>query len=273
MEENRLEMSHPVRKRSPSMASHKLAKEWAIKNPYRWLGFSLTLVGAIISPVFYFIVGSSPLSALGISFIMLGLTCIALANTRPPISPEASQTMFQTGIENIAALLEELGLSGKAIYLPRSLRDGRSQALVPLRQNGASVRISGKVAGRLIVRYGHQPEDLGIAVTTPGSVCVEALEVELGSSADGIAAALTHVLVGMLDIASSVSVNVIDSKVNIEVSNPKLSYENIWFYRSLGSPLASIAATVASEVFDKPVTVALERNLGSKSIIELEVLS
>jgi hypothetical protein len=254
------------------MASHKPAQKRAISNPYMWLGFGLTLIGAIVSPVFYFIVGSAPLSALGISFIMLGLTCIALANTRPAISPEASQTMFQTGIENIAALLEELGLSGKAIYLPRSLRDGRSQALVPLRQDGTPVRISGKIPGRLIVRYGHQPEDLGVAVTTPGSVCLEALEVEPGSSADGIESALTRVLVGMLDIASSVSANATDGKVNIEVSNPKLSYENIWFYRSLGSPLASISATIASEILDKPVMVALEQNHGSKSIIELEVL-
>jgi len=75
----------------------------------------LTLSGATLSPVFYFILDSVPFAALGLSFIMLGLTCIALANTRPPISPEASQMMLQTGIQNIAALLEELGLNAKAI--------------------------------------------------------------------------------------------------------------------------------------------------------------
>jgi hypothetical protein len=181
--------------------------------------------------------------------------------------------MFQTGIENIAALLEELGLSGKAIYLPRSMRDGRSQALVPLRQNSAFARSNHKIAGRLIVRYGHNPDDLGIALTTPGSVCLDTLEVELGPASDVIAAALTHVLVGMLDLASSVSLNASDGKINIEVSNPKLGHENVWFYRSLGSPLASIAATVACESLDKPVTVVSEGNLNGKNVIELEVLS
>lgn len=244
-----------------------------MRNPYTLLGFGLTLSGATLSPVFYFILGSVPLSALGLSFIMLGLTCIALANTRPPISPEASQMMLQTGIQNTAALLEELGLNAKAIYLPRSLRNGRSQALIPLRENLASVQISDRIPGRLIVRYGRDPDDLGIAVTTPGSICLDGLEGELGPSSADLASALTHILVGMLDIASSVSVNAGNSRVNVQVSNPKLSYENIWFYRSLGSPLASIAATVASEALDKPVMVAQEEHRGGKSVIELEVLS
>lgn len=237
-----------------------------------WLGLGLTLVGACISPVFYFILDSVPFTALGISFIMIGLTCIALANTRPPISPEASQMMLQTGIENIASLLEELGLSGKAIYLPRSLRDGRSQALVPLRQEQAVARISGRIPGRLIVRYGRDPEDLGIAVTTPGSICMDGLEGKPGSTSTELEASLTHILVGMLDIAGSVSVTAGDNRVNIEVSSPKLTYDNIWFYRSLGSPLASIAATVASEAFDKPVMVSRDEQRNKRSVIELEVL-
>ena len=238
-----------------------------------WLGLGLTVAGAVISPVFYFILESVPLSALGISFLMLGLTCIALANTRPPISPEASQMMLQTGIENIAALLEELGISGKAVYLPPSLRNGRAQALVPLRQDQGTIQINGRIPGRLIVRYGRNPEDLGIAITTPGSLCLEGLEIQPGPTSAELSAALTHVVVGMLDIASSLTVNTHDSRINIEVSNPKLSYQNIWFYRSLGSPLASIAATVASEALDKPIVVEEEEHRGNKSIIKLEVLS
>ncbi|MBI4294883.1 MAG: hypothetical protein HY669_01800 [Chloroflexi bacterium] len=254
------------------MPSRKRAKELATRSPYLWLGLGLTLAGAILAPVFYFIVESAPLSAAGLSFIMLGLTCIALANTRPPISPEASQMMIRAGMENIAALLEELGLSSKAIYLPHSLRDGRSQALVPLRQDAGSIQIRDKIPGRLIVRYGRDPGDLGIAITTPGSICVEGLGAKPGATAAEIEAALSQILVGMLDIASSVSVNAADGKVSVEVSNPKLSYQNIWFYRSLGSPMASVAAAVASEAFDRPVIVTRDDNYKGKSVIELEVL-
>ncbi len=181
--------------------------------------------------------------------------------------------MLQTGIENIAALLEELGLRGKAIYLPPSLRNGRAQALIPLRHDQNPVQITNRIQGRLIVRYGHDPEALGIAVTTPGSICLDGLEIQPGPTSAELASAMNHVLVGMLDIASSLTVNTNNSRVNIEVSNPKLSYQNIWFYRSMGSPLASIAATITSEALDKPITVTREEHRGNKNMIELEVLS
>jgi hypothetical protein len=247
-------------------------KERARRNPYSWLGLGLAVAGAISSPVFYFVVGSVPLTAMGISFIMLGLTSAALANTRPPLSPEAGQMMFQAGTENTAALLEELGLNGRAVYLPRSLRDGRSQAVVPLRPDQMREPFNRQVAGGLIVRHGSDPLDMGIAVTTPGSICLDALEVTPGPDPGEIETTLTHILVGMLDIASAVSVAAADGVVKVEVSRPKLTYENLWYYRALGSPMASIAATVTCEAYDRPVTVVRDESQRGKGVIELEVL-
>jgi hypothetical protein len=104
-------------------------------NPYRILGLGLCLAGTIFAPVSYFIINSVPLTAVGISTIVIGFVCIALANTRPYVSPEASELMLKTGMENIAALLEELGIRSKAVYLPSTMRDGHPQALVPLVEN------------------------------------------------------------------------------------------------------------------------------------------
>ncbi len=78
-----------------------------MNNPYRILGLGLSLAGAIFAPISYFIIDSVPLTALGISAIMLGFISIALANTRPYISPEACQLILKTGMENTAALLED----------------------------------------------------------------------------------------------------------------------------------------------------------------------
>ena len=75
----------------------------------------MATAGAVLAPMFYFIVGSAPLTATGISSIILGFTCVAIANARPYISPEACQMLLRTGMENTAALLEELGLNKKAI--------------------------------------------------------------------------------------------------------------------------------------------------------------
>ena len=115
-----------------------------MNQPYRLL--DLLLAGVIFAPVSYFILNSPALTAMGISLLILGFTCIALANTRPYISPEACQVMLRTGMENTAALLEEPGLRNRAIYLPSSLRDGHPQAAIPLAE-GDIQGIRGKIPG------------------------------------------------------------------------------------------------------------------------------
>ena len=93
-------------------------------NPYRLLGIGLTIAGAIFAPVAYFILNSIPLTAIA-SFIDYDwLYQYRIGKARPQISPEASQMILETGMENIGALLEELGLNNKAIYLP-SINENR----------------------------------------------------------------------------------------------------------------------------------------------------
>jgi hypothetical protein len=243
-----------------------------VSNPYRILGLALLLAGVIFAPVSYFVLGSAALAATGISAIILGFTCISLANTRPYISPEACEVLLKTGMENTAALLEELGLRNKAIYLPSSMRDGHPQALIPLVDERTIREVRQKIPGRMIVRYGARPDDMAIAVTTPGSINIDMLETRPGPTAGEIEAAISYILVGLLDLASSVSVNISDKLVDVEVKDPKLGYENIWYYRCLGSPLASIAAAVSSEALNMPVRVSKESYEEGKSDIQLEVL-
>jgi len=231
------------------------------------------LAGAVFAPVAYFLIDSVGLTAIGISAVMLGFTAIALANARPYISPEASEVILKTGMENTAALLEELGLRNKAIYLPSSMRGGRPQALIPLSRDVDINRIKSKIPGRLIVRYGDRPEEMAIAVTTPGSLNLDKLETKPGPDSADIEAALTYVLTGLLDLAHSVSVEITPGRLTIEVGGAKLSYEDIWYYRCLGSPVASVVATIACEALDKPVRIVEEDNIKGKSKIVLEVLS
>lgn len=204
---------------------------------------------------------------------MLGFTCIALANTRPYISPEACEVILKTGMENTAALLEELGLRNKAVYLPSSMRDGHPQALIPLADGRDIEQIKKKIPGRLIVRYGVNPDDMAIAVTTPGSLNIDMLETKPGPTPGEIEAAVTYILTGLLDLASSVSVNLTDAQVNVEVAGSRLHYEDIWYYRCLGSPIASIVAAISSEALEKPIRIKEEDYSKGKSRIILEVLS
>ena len=243
-----------------------------MNNPYRILGLGFCIAGAIFAPISYFIINSAPLTAAGISAVMIGFTCIALANTRPYISPEACQLMLKTGMENTSALLEELELRNKAIYLPSTMRDGHPQALIPLTE-GEGIQVRGKIPGRLIVRYGDNANDMAIAITTPGSINIDLLETRPGPTSGEIEAAATYILTGVLDIANSVSVSLVDASVNVNVSGPKLPYEDILYYRCLGSPIASIVAAISSEALGKPIRIRDESYSRGKSHIILEVLS
>ncbi|MFC2005863.1 hypothetical protein ACFLVG_02745 [Chloroflexota bacterium] len=244
-----------------------------MSNPYRMLGFGLCVASSIFVPVSYFILGSVPLTAVGVSTLVIGFTCIVLANTRPYISPEACELILKTGMQNTAALLEELGLRTKAVYLPSTMRDGYPQALIPLVDNKEIQKVKGKIPGRLIVRWGANPGDMAIAVTTPGSMNIDMLETKPGPTADEIQVAASYILVGLLDLANSVTVNMVDTRVDVEVSGSRLHYEDIWYYRCLGSPIASIIAAISSEALGKPVRIKEEDYSKEKTRIIVEVLS
>ncbi len=244
-----------------------------MNNSYRIIGLGFCLAGTIFAPVSYFLIRSVPLTAIGISAIMIGFTCIALANTRPYISPEACQLILKTGMENTAALLEELGLRNKAVYLPSTMRDGHPQALIPLVEGKDIQWVREKIPGRLIVRYGINPDDMAIVVTTPGSINIDMLETKPGPTSAEIEAAATYILSGVLDIANSVSVSLADNQIDVSVSGARLPYEDIWYYRCLGSPIASIVAAISSEALGKPIRIREESYSKGKSQITLEVLS
>ena len=233
----------------------------------------LCLAGTIFAPVSYFVIDSVPFTAMGMSAIIIGFTCIALANARPYISPEACELILKTGMENTAALLEELGIRNKAIYLPSTMRDGSPQALIPLIEDRDIQGVQGKVPGRLIVRYGVSPDDMAIAVTTPGSINIDMLETKPGPTSGEIEAAVAYILTGVLDIANSVTVALSNAEVKVKVSGSKLHYEDIWYYRCLGSPIASIAAAISSEAMGKPIRIKEEEYSEGGSIVTLEVLS
>jgi len=68
-----------------------------MNDPYRTLGLVLCVAGGVFAPVSYFAIGSVPFAALGISAIMIGFTCVALADARPPVPPEACGLLLKTG--------------------------------------------------------------------------------------------------------------------------------------------------------------------------------
>lgn len=240
-------------------------------NPYYRLGLVLSISGGALAPFFYFILSSVPLAALALSAVMLGLVSAMLGGTRPTISPEACQMMLRTGVDNIASLIEELGLESKAVYMPSTAPEGRPRALIPL--SSSSVPEKGQVIpDRLVARYGKNMEDMCLVVTTPGAISLDGVTLSQGGGAEQIEGALNNILTGMLDLADGILVHTAADRITVEVTRPKLKYENVWFYRCLGSPLASIVAAVSCQALDRPVRVAGEETTQKGSVIVIEVL-
>jgi len=205
---------------------------------------------------------------------MIGFACINIARIRPNVLGKYSELLLKTGMETTVELLEELGLRNKAIYLPSNMRDGKPQALIPLKLDKKEVRLAkNKFAGVLLVSYGDNPDDKAIMVTTPGSKIIDMLETKPGPTSGEIEAAITYILTGVLDIASSVTVYLSSTQVSVEVSGSRMDYEENWYFRCLGSPIASIVAAISSEALQKPIRIKEESYRHGKGQFILEVLS
>jgi len=243
-----------------------------VKNPYTLLGSGLLLTGGWLVPVAHVLLNSTPLSALGIWLIILGGVCLVLGRTRPKIPPEVSTILLETSLENISAIVEELGLTSKALYLPSSMSQGQPQALIPLHANSSLPPIEKALPRRLIVKYGPDPEDMGLLITSPGSAVAKMLESKPGATSAELGDALSSVLGGVLDVADSIKVGMNNKSVAIEVFKPRMEYKNVRLYECLGSPLASIAAALAAEALDKPIVIKSELHSKGKIMIELGIL-
>jgi len=230
------------------------------KNAYFYLAVLLLLMGAAFCVLFYFASYSVPLIAVGASMLILGLVCLALFRSLPNISPETGKLLLEAGMENINALIEELGLRTKAIYLPSSRTgSGRPQALIPISPKVDIGDLNRKLPQRLIVKFGAQDESMGLLVSTPGSVSVDLLASEETEGTEGIEYSLKSVLVGVLDAVSDVSVEQRnDMEFDIKLSGLRLNHSNTLVYQWLGTPIASVVASIVSESIDRPVSIIEE---------------
>jgi hypothetical protein len=241
------------------------------RNRYNLLGLGLILGGGLFATTAWLILGYLPLAALGISGVILGVVSLALGKSLPRISPEASLVLLEAGSDNIAALVEELGLRARAIYLPTSLTQGRPRGLIPLHGDPVQPLIQKRIEQRLIVQFGPGSDDYGVLVATPGSPALGLVEVTEGNSTEDLEDALSALLAGALDLADAVRVGRSSEKIVIEVARPALPLRSHPAYTVLGSPIASIIATVTAESLGRPVSVVSESPRGRWQVIELEL--
>ncbi len=201
---------------------------------------------------------------------MIAAVSFAINRGQPKIPPQASAILMQSGLENISTVVEELGLKSKAVYLPSTITGDKPKALIPL---SSTEEFSRKILpNRFIVKYGSRPEDIGLLVITPGSAVASSVEAKPDYSAGDLESAVSQVLSGIVNLADGAKVTLDGERILVEVSNPRLEDDKMWINENLGTPIASMVASVVAQVSDKPVSVQSEVFGRGKCIINLGVV-
>ena len=243
----------------------------AKQSAYAKIGLGLLLGGVLAAPVFFIVANSIPLTALALSAVLLGTIALFLDRSLPQVPPRAAQLLLESGLANLSGLLEETGVSAPAVYLPSTLTAGQPRALIPLSSDGRRPTVSQINSQRLIVEFGPHPDDIGLLVSTPGGGALSLLEERIGSTSAELESALTKLLVGAFDIASNVQVNQENGLVIVRVGGIRLSTGNLWVHKILGTPVASVAASVVAEGIKAPVVVESEARTKDVVTVRLSV--
>jgi len=239
------------------------------------LGIVLAAAGAFVAITSYYVLDFVPITALGFSAMILAAVSFALG-LGPKIPADVSSMLLESGLENTAALIEELGTRSKAVYLPASMAAGKPRALIPVPVQPGSLKIDQKLPDRLIVRYGKEPESMGILISTLGSTVLERRSQDLEGS--DLESALSLTLKGS-DLADGVrSVEAGGDKnrgniVRVQVTNSRIVCRKMKVFENIGSPLASVVASVASQAMNAPVTIVGEETSGNRHLITLSIES
>ena len=218
------------------------------RNAYTWAGLGLLVAGGILFGSSLLIFHLTWLTAMGICMFIMSFILLALRQAVPDIPPEVCNLLLETGIGNMASLIEELGINTKAIYLPSSLSDKLPRAFIPLNSNGSDPRITRALPQRLITRYGNGPEDIGLLISTVGSTAAGMLESRPGATAGELESALTALFSGRLGIAGGTRVACSNDHIKVVINKPRFETDADLSHQCLGGPLATIAASPGSSL-------------------------
>ena len=220
-------------------------------------GAAIAAFGAVVAYLSYFVLLSVPFTALGIACVILGSATLTLPER--PVPRGAVRGVIHGAVLNVEALLEEFDAKEKATYMPP--RDGLAVAYVPLADSQSpSYESLAATSRRLVTEVNGVPV---LMVVPPGAELVRANELSEGS---GIEDALQYVLVDVSELCSAVKAVESGGTLVVEMKGVKVRTEAAKYLRCLGSIPASVAASVASTVTRKGVTLVSEDIEGRTSI-------
>lgn len=225
-------------------------------------GAGLAVFGGALGFSAYGILNNTPLTALGIGIVILGLTIML---TPPhPIPRDVVRSFIKSACTNIEGFLEAMGAVNRAVYIPFN---NRVYAYVPLKADG-DVALSGVVEklNKIVVADGR---NIGVVLIPPASELVT-------RSAEGgqgeLEAIVYDVLVNVSELAEDVKAVSSGDTVVLEVSKPRFDENYPRYEAVMGSLIASIAAQAIARASNKPTRVISEIKSGDRLLIKVGVL-
>jgi hypothetical protein len=218
--------------------------------------------GALFAEYAFLMLLSVPLTALGISCVVLGVTTVLIPGS--PIPASNIRSMIKGSCINIEALLEEFDAEGRGVYLPP--RDGKVFVYVPLETSHSLSNVwqAMEAPTRVVTEVGGEP---GLMVFLP-------LSDDMLSSIGGdmkAEEALSDILVKKLEFLESVKEAESGDKVVVRMSGSRVGTDLPRFKKVLGSLPTSIAGCVLAFVFNKPLALIEEEASGRVITATFEV--
>lgn len=207
--------------------------------------------------VSFLIVGSIPLTALGIGFMILA-SSILLTPIRS-IPPQAVRAMLEGSVASLEAILEEFGIFQKGYYVRAP--DGRVYLYVPLNEDLGPPAEEEEPSG-LVYKKGSLSY---LVLIPPAAELVKTPEV----SAMSFESAVNYMLVDLMEVADSVEV-VTDGFMTLRLRRVKPHVSAGRFKEVFGSLEASIVACIAANLMGV-TRVMDELEEGEDKVIVLEV--
>jgi len=168
--------------------------------------------------------------------------------------------------ENVSALVEASGVANNGIYLPSSAVGDEPMVLIP---STPVTSLGGiKIIGKPLATYGQGAT--GLLLASPGSRAVAACREVISSDLE---ASLRNCLVRELSLARGVAVTE-GEVIGVRVEGARLIdlYGNSAIKAVLGSAMASIVASIAAEVLNRPIAILDEARDEGALLVRLRVL-
>lgn len=224
-------------------------------NPY---AYGLVALGAGLAAFSWYLMQSTPMTALGIGIAVVG-SSMAITPVNP-VPTRAVRMALEGSMLNIEALLEDTGATQRCYYVRGG--DGAVRAYVPLGEDRGA---PGQTQGGLVVNHGGSDY---LVVFPPGSLLAAGEDLP-----ESLEAAMDLLLVEEAGLAESLKVAEDGPRLVVEFVRPRTRTGSGRVRQVLGSLESSTAAAVAAAVKGVPVKVASEEDIGrERRRVVLELL-